>query len=559
MEASELLSGLSWEQPAPVALFRALAETDEVAAVDAEDGRRYSYAEIACRADVISSALRDGGVVAGDHVVWTAPTSIDSIAIWMGIAALGAVDVCVGDALKGSLLNHVMTDCAPAAAVLRSDATGGVALLDEQHLASLRAAVAIRPPVERTDGTGVLPGFAELNTDQRAPSVALDEHVAPANLAAVIYTSGTTGPSKGVMLCHHHQLFVGANLAQQWQVDRGATLYHYSPFNHVTGRQLVVTAMLVGGTLVMRDRFSPGRFWADINEHGITHAIVLGSGVPLLLDQSGDHAHNDGSLRHVWASPAMPRPYRDFAERFGVRVFSPYGSTEVGIVVEPSIIPDDEGPAGNCGHQGEYFELTVLDEHDRQVPAGAVGEIAVRPRVPYSTFLGYLNRDDATRETNRNLWYHSGDLGRMDENGFLFFTDRKQDFLRSKGENISSLEIEQILVRHRGVADLCIIPVPSELADDDVCAVVECSANAPFDPLDFYYWSAEQVPYFMVPRYVRIAPALPRGPSGKVEKYKLRQAGVDADTWDAAKLGLRAGRAGIVGGSPPEPLSEVSP
>ncbi len=529
----------------PLKLFLQLAETSAIAVVEAESGKTWTYADLAARARAVAAQLQRCGVRPGDRVAWTAPTGIDSIAIWMGIASLGGVDVCVGDGIKGLLLEHILEDCQPVAMVGHHGSRGGVVLASEALRADAPAYIEVVP-----DGSGATPSGAvacDLSVPVENPPAVHD--CQPQDLATIIYTSGTTGPSKGVMLCHHHQFFVGGNLTQQFRVHEGARLYHYSPFNHVTGRQLVVASMLVGGTLVMRDRFSLDGFWKDINGHGITHTIALGSAIPLLLDRRDAHAHNAGSLKYLWASPSMPGVFTEFARRFNVTIATPYGSTEVGIVVEPGLITPDgksSGPSANSGRMGEYFELAILDDDDQVLPPGQVGEIAVRPRAAWTSYLGYLNRDEATRQTNRNLWYHSGDFGRMDDDGYLFFVDRKQDFIRSKGENISSSEIEQVLVRHPAVAEVAVIPVASELADEDVCAVVLPSGNAAFDALEFYHWCADQLPYFAVPRYVRVVSDLPRGHSGKVEKYKLRSEGAPDGTWDASAMGLRASRAGIV-------------
>ncbi len=543
----DLLDGIPLARRTPIQLFEERARTDAVAVIEADTGRTLSYRQLAGAADRVAGALREGGVEPGDRVAWSAPTSVDAIAIWMGVAKIGAVDVAVGDLLKGRMLEHVLADCGPVALISHAAVQQGISGLSAAERAAfkVRLRIAAAGDDAAPEGERVL----DLWADGEPAGSPLDDSLPDAEApATIIYTSGTTGPSKGVILCHHHQFFAGANLAEQFRIRSGARLYHYSPFNHVTGRQLVVASMLVGGVLVMRERFRLDRFWADINAHRVTHSITLGSAVPLLLDQHGPEIVNEGSLEYVWASPAMPKVYAEFAERFGICVCSPYGSTEVGIVVSPALIPDEPGPPGNCGKRSKYFDLQILDDNDEVVPPGTVGEIAVRPKRPWTTFLGYLNRDATTIETDRNLWYHSGDLGMIDADGYLFFVDRKQDFMRVKGENISSAELEQILVLHAGVADCAVVPVDSELGESDVLAVVVPShkENGNFDPESFFEWCAQEVPHYMVPRYVRVVDDMPRGHSGKVEKHKLRSDGASDGTWDAAAAGLRATRRGVV-------------
>jgi len=541
----ELLAGIPFSDRTPISLFERRAAGGGIAAIDAKSGISYTYARLAAGARRVAQALAEVGVSAGDRVAWSAPTGADAIAIWMGIAQVGAVDVGVGDVLKGRMLEHVLTDSAPKAIISHAQAQQGISGLPAARCRNFGAWLHVGADPDQ----GVA-AEGQVRLDLWSATEAGFEPIQPRpeDPATIVYTSGTTGPSKGVILCHQHQFFAGANLAEQFRVGMGARLYHYSPFNHVTGRQLVIASMLVGGTLIMRDRFRLDSFWEDVNANGVTHSITLGSAVPLLLDQQGPDVRNDGSLRYVWASPAMPKLYREFAERFQLCVCSPYGSTEVGIVVSPALIPDQPGPEGNCGRRSKYFDLEILNDQDEPCPPGTVGEIAVRPKRPWTTFLGYLNRDASTVETTRNLWYHSGDLGWMDEQGHLFFVDRKQDFMRVKGENISSAELEQILVLHPTVADCAVVPVGSNVGETDVLAVVVVSKNGAgsFDHESFFTWCADEVPHYMVPRYVRVLPDMPRGHSGKIEKHKLRADGVVDGTWDAAAQGLRATRRGIL-------------
>jgi crotonobetaine/carnitine-CoA ligase len=541
----EVLAGIPFADRAPVSLFERCAQGDGIAAIDANSGISYTYAQLAAGARRVAQALVEVGVGPGDRVAWSAPTGVDAIAIWMGIAQTGAVDVGIGDVLKGRMLDHVLTDSAPKAIISHAGVQQGISGLPAERCRSFGAWLHVASDPDE----GPAPE-GQVRLDPWSTTETIFEPVPPRpeDPATITYTSGTTGASKGVILCHQHQFFAGANLAEQFRVGLEARLYHYSPFNHVTGRQLVIASMLVGGTLIMRERFRLDQFWDDINAYGVTHSITLGSAVPLLLDQKGPDVRNDGSLQYVWASPAMPKLYREFADRFRLCVCSPYGSTEVGIVVAPALIPDKPGPPGNCGRRSKYFDLEILDDQDEPCPPGTVGEIAVRPKRPWTTFLGYLNRDASTLETTRNLWYHSGDLGWMDEEGHLFFVDRKQDFMRVKGENVSSAELEQILVVHPAVADCAVVPVGTNVGEADVLAVVVASSNGngEFDPETFFTWCADEVPHYMVPRYIRIVPDMPRGHSGKVEKHKLRADGVVEGTWDATAEGLRATRRGIV-------------
>lgn len=545
MKVSEILSAYPFEDRVPVRLFQKLAQTQRELVVDAKTGARLTYAQLGARADALSETLEKLGVKPGDRVAWSAPTGPDAIVIWMAVAQLGAIDVGVGDVLKGPLLNHVLNDSAPTALIVDPTMSAGLASLTPERRGDFPGVVFTRLTHGTLGAKEVVLDLAQERTigaREKRFDVPIDVR-AP---ATIIYTSGTTGPSKGVLLCHHQQFFTGATYAEYFRIDEGSVLYHYSPFNHVSGRQLVVAAMITDSLLVMQERFSIGGFWKDINAHKVTHSITLGSAVPLLLSGRDPAARNEGSLRFVWASPALPQLYAEFATKFDLKVISPYGSTETGTVVQPGIIPDEPGPAGNSGRRPEYFELEVVDENDSVCPPGVVGEIVVRPKLPWTTFVGYLGRDGATAQTTRNYWYHTGDLARIDEEGWMFFVDRKQDFMRVKGENVSSMELEQIILMHQDVIDCAIVPVQGELADNEILAVVVAGNGVDrFALAEFFEWCASQVPHYMVPRYVRLLEDMPRGHSGKVEKHKLRAEGVAHGTWDASSAGLRATRNGV--------------
>lgn len=545
MKVSEILAAYPFEDRVPVRLFQKLARTQRELIVDAKTGVRITYAELAAKADALSELLESLGVKPGDRVAWSAPTGPDAIIIWMAVAQLGAIDVGVGDVLKGPLLDHVLNDSGPAALVIDPTMAAGLGSLTAERRGDFAGVVFTREPVEPTRENEVVLNLAA-PIEGGASSKVFDAPIDVRTPATIIYTSGTTGPSKGVLLCHHQQFFTGATYTEYFRIDEGSVLYHYSPFNHVSGRQLVVAAMITGSLLVMQERFSIGGFWRDINTHKVTHSITLGSAVPLLLSNRDPAARNEGSLRYVWASPALPQLYAEFAAKFDLKVISPYGSTETGTVVHPGIIPDEPGPAGNSGRRPEYFELEVVDDNDHICPAGVVGEIVIRPKLPWTTFVGYLGRDGATAQTTRNYWYHTGDLARIDEDGWMFFVDRKQDFMRVKGENVSSIELEQILLTHHDVTDCAIVPVKGELADNEILAVVVAGSGADsFALVEFFEWCASQVPHYMVPRYVRLLEDMPRGHSGKVEKHKLKTEGVTKETWDSSAAGLRATRKGV--------------
>ena len=542
MNIDTITEQFPFSERTPVRMLQRRMHDDAIFATQAGDGRTFTCADVAVLAARVCHFLQGLGMRPGARVAWMAPSSIESIALWLGISAIGAVDICVGEALKGALLEQVLNDSEPEILLVDQRVGEGIAELPPEVLSPLRHVVSVGPVETAPAGRMAFDVHAAREAEREVFNPIVQ---APNELTTIVYTSGTTGPSKGVMICHHHLFFVGAGFAEKFRIEPDSVLYHYSPYNHITGRQLITAALATGARMVLREHFSLNSFWNDINHFGCTHAITLGSAVPLLLDRTGEEAVNQGSLMYVWASPAMPKPYAAFERRFGVRVAVPFGSTETGIVTLPSL-DDPSAPPGNSGRRCDQFAVDIFDENDQVCRPGVTGEIVVRPQVGWTTLLGYLNRPATTIETTRNLWYHTGDYGRMDENGYLFFVDRKQDFIRVKGENVSSSEVEQVLVLHPDVADCAVVAVASELGDEEIMVCVVPSAGAQFNPAHLFRWAAQHLPYYMVPRFVQLIDDLPRSHSGKIEKYKLRATGITEAAWDAKAAGLRASRRGVV-------------
>ena len=278
------------------------------------------------------------------------------------------------------------------------------------------------------------------------------------DLATFIYTGGTTGPSKGCMLTHNYH---GA-LARQIGLCWGRTsddvawtplpLYHFNALTTV-----VIGTLLYGGRGAIYRKFSVSNFWSEMNRVGATITSTLGSMTYLLANDidrpemplSGQPEANR-SLRLIGAVPMPPEVDDVIRNRFGVTTFSgAYGVTEASLISwQPPGTRNKAGAAGVVND--EYFDVRIFDDDDGELPANAEGEIVVRPKRAHVMFEGYWGRPDVTVETSRNWWYHTGDIGRIDEDRYLYFVDRKADYLRRRGENISSFEVESVLMSHGG-------------------------------------------------------------------------------------------------------------
>jgi crotonobetaine/carnitine-CoA ligase len=381
-----------------------------------------------------------------------------------------------------------------------------------------------------------------LTTDELAaldgPAVP-DAGVHPGDLACLIYTAGTTGPSKGCMLSHNYIVAMSNQISRAWQRTPADVVWTPLPLFHLNAISIcVVGTLVVGGSASIARRFSVSGFWPEVQRTGATVLSMLGSLAILIANAADDERAAGHRLRLCAAAPMPPDTDRIWRERFGCVTFSGgFGMTEASLIA--ALPPGVENKPGAAGIVNQVeFEVVLLDDDDLPVPTGETGEIAVRPRGPDLMFAGYWNRPAATVESWRNLWFHTGDLGRVDDEGFVYFVDRKKDSLRRRGENISSFEMEKSLHAHPQIQDCAVHAVPSPLGEDDVKVTAILQPDATVTEEELCRYLAERVPYFAIPRYIEFRDDLPRNPVGRVLKYQLRDEGVTAATWDREAAGV---------------------
>jgi crotonobetaine/carnitine-CoA ligase len=293
---------------------------------------------------------------------------------------------------------------------------------------------------------------------------------------------------------------------------------------------------------VIKRKFSVSEFWDDIDRYGVKETILLGVMAEFIWKQPERPDDADHSLVRATMSPA-PKDAAAFATRFGVRISQGWGLTEVGCVTAPP--PQDE-PApdpSSCGRvRSDLFELILTDDDDLEVPDGVPGQALVRPKEPFVTMLGYWRKPEATVETWRNLWLHTGDALLRKPDGYYYFVDRQKDCIRRRGENISSLEVEQEVLTHPDVQECAAVAVHDPHAEDEVKIVVALRPGASLDPASLHAYLAPRMSAFMVPRFIQIVSELPKTPTQKVRKDVLRGGGVPGDVWDSNKQGGGNGR-----------------
>ena len=496
-------------------------------AVTMTTGERLTYRELRDDAARVAGMLAAAGAAAGDRIAVMLPSGLDFLRAWAGIGRLSATAVILNGELTGSFLAHPLADASPS-----------ILIVDARYLPRLEglgdAVASVRIIVA---GGNRVPGTTGFDAWRKAEPLAAPLPRAD-DIACIMYTSGTTGAPKGVLMPHAHCFLFGLGTVENAGVDGHDHYYVCLPLSHANGLLMQVGAVLIAGaTATLRERFSAAGWLSDLISSDATLTNSLGAISAFVQAQppsARDRAHR---LRLLIAAPNLPEHERCWRERFGIPdVLSGYGMTETNIALYGR---RGEPRPGTCGAAYPRFEVQIADpETDRPVATGEVGEIMIRPRVAGGFMAGYLNLPDKTVEAWRNLWFHTGDAGRMDADGYVTFVDRIKDCIRRRGENISATDIEACLAELPGVDQVAAFAVPADIAggeDEIMCAIVP-AVGATIDPAAIVAHAATRMPRYARPRYVEFVAALPRTATEKVKKADLRARGITSNALDLASL-----------------------
>jgi len=503
-------------------------------------GEWSSYRRTEERAARAAAALAARGIHGGDRVAALCGNRIELVELFLGCAWLGAVLVPLNTALRGTSLREPLRR-ARASALLVEPALLGHVLAVTGELGPLPLWLLDGPSAGPTStgpdfGAGAANAEVEVEVEA-APDPAEHDPLPPVELdpgdpVAILFTSGTTGPSRGVC-CPHGQLVQwGHTVGRALALGPTDVLHTSLPLFHTNALNAFLQAIVAGAGFSVGGRFSASRFFADAADAGATVTYLLGAMVNMVLAQppgERDRAHQVTRALAPASPPALCGP---FAERFGVTLLDGFGTTETNLVLGGSISTVGQVPPGSLGRVVDGFAARVVDPHGIDLPAGEPGELLVRTELPHAFATGYWDDPEHTARRFRDGWFHTGDRVVRDAEGWFRFVDRIKDVIRRRGENVSGYEVEQVLLRHPAVADAAVFAVPSDLAEDEVMAVLVPAPGARLDLAELLDHCAGELPYFAVPRYLETAAELPLTATGKVRKEQLRATGVTARTWD---------------------------
>lgn len=505
------------------------------------DGSPWTFAATNARTNELAHGLTRAGVKKGDMVALLLPNCLEFVFTWFALAKIGAVEVAVSDAYVGAFLAHPLRLSQARILVTSPDLARRVAEIeaDVPALATIYLVQGEGEPedavreIQRSFSRVKVRAFSELDSGDGSEPVV---DVSPSDSAAVLMTSGTTGPSKGVVMRHSHMYFFAEEDVQLMRLtDRDVYMTAF-PLFHGNAQFLTVYPCLIAGAhCVLYPRFSASDWSLRAARSGATATNLLGATMAFILDKPSRPEDTAHRVRRIYAAPLAPNLGKAFTERFGVAEYvDGFGQTEISnIFMTPPGAPRPAGASGVLVDQ--WFEARLVDpETGDPVPDGTPGELWIRPKVTGIVAYEYLGMPERTVEAWRDLWFHTGDMLRVDPEGWYYFVDRVKDALRRRGENISSFEVERGVSSHPSVAQCAVVGVRADqdAGEDEVMAFVVLKPDASPDAHAIWEHCDQKLPAFMRPRYVEFVGSLPLTATEKIQKKALRERGPGPAAFD---------------------------
>lgn len=487
-----------------------------------------SYQDIEANSNKIANAFIELGVSKGDHVGIMLPNCPEYILCWFGLAKLGAVTVAINNQLRGEGLRDIIKASESKFLVVAPEFLPQY----QEVAAGLKETVCLALTPNNNDSTGV--GGLNKLIAEKPPTQPQEVTVRDNEPFIITLTSGTTGLPKLVRNSHRAYILSAEDLARYTEIASDDRIYTHLPLYHANPQvYCVLTALVANASIILAARFSASRFWEDIENYRATAFSYVGAVLPILLAQPERDEDGHNPVKKCFGGGAPKHVYDAFTRRFDIEVLELYGMSETG--VWNTINRPGRGKSGTVGTMREGFEIKVFDDDDREVPVDHVGEIVIRPQKPYIMFDGYYRNAEETAKCSGNWWFHTGDLGKVDSDGYYYFCGRKKETIRRGGENISPGDIESVVNRYPGVLECAAVGVADPIMEEEVKVAVVPMEDCRIEPQDLLAWCRNKLPKFMVPRYIEIVEELPKSASEKIQRTVLKERGITSRTWDARK------------------------
>ncbi|MGH7884917.1 MAG: AMP-binding protein [Thermodesulfobacteriota bacterium] len=495
----------------------------------------------------IANGLTSLGIQKGEKVAVYMPNSGDYVITWFGILKMGAVMVPINTAYVMDFLFYII-DSSDAKVLFIAEEYLERMLPIAKMLSKLEQVIVwTRDGSEKFESRGFkfnnISSYSDFINSQKSSEPKVE--ITLMDYARLMYTSGTTGRSKGVMRPCAADYSSARNYAEIMDVGPNDVCFTCLPLFHSNAMVMTVyPALIKGAKAVVEEKYSASNFWKWIVDHKVTKFNIVGTISYFLWNTPPAAEESQHNVKLVLGSPAPHDMIEEFMERFNIKFMEGYGLTEIGQCTW--MRPGEPFRVGSCGKEAPNYEIIVADpKTDEEVPRGEIGEILVRPRIPNVMLHYYHKMPEKTVEDFRNFWFHTGDAGRMDKEGYIYFVDRVKDYIRIRGENISSFEVEKTVSSHPDIEESAAIAIKSQrgkYAEDELMILIILKKGGKLAPEDLIKYLEPKMPYFMIPKYVRFVKSFPKTGTQRVQKNKLREIGVTKDTWDREKAGYKLKR-----------------
>ena len=489
-----------------------------------------TFGDLKRRVTQTAASLSALGVNPGDRVGLMMANHPEHVILYLALSWLGAVSVEFSIHLKSFGLGTQLWDAEPR--FMFADA----AFADELESAAQGAAFLEKTLYRGGVNSKSLGPFSSREAFEKTEAEQGNRTRCLDRVQTISYTSGTTGKPKGAQLTERWFQIGAKNAGVLAGVRSDDVLFLWEPLYHVAGWMTVLISLQHGVPIAMVERFSASQCWNQIRRHRATLLHYLGGAMNLLLKQPPRPDDADNPVRIAWGAAAPTGSWRDFEKRFGVVVREGYGLSEGQNFTHINI----DGPVGSIGRPVAEFDSWIEGEDGTRLQPGEIGEIVLKPKIPDVTMLGYFRDADKTAEVLRNGRVYTGDLGYQDEEGCFYFSGRKKDSLRRRGENVSAWEVESVINAHPAVEESAVIGVASEMGEQDIKAFIKLSSENGVEPLDLIKWCEQNLGYYQVPRYLSFVEDFPRGPTQRIRKTELPQS-VEG-LWDLEQSGYQVKR-----------------
>ena len=454
--------------------------------------------------------------------------------MWFALSKIGAIEIPFNPFHKGTTLEYFINYSDAELIVISAKFYTEMKAI-EGNLTNIKNVI-----IHGADRAAPFERFSEHRYEEllNHSSSPYQANIKNSDLLSIMFTSGTTGPSKGVMITHNQAVFNATQYAEQAMMGKKDITYHYLPLFHNAPQAVFLAALISEGSVILKKGFSASTFWNDVKKWQCTVSGLFEAVARILYLRPKDDGDTQNPLRALFTGHISSEIHEPFEKRFGVKLLNIFGMTEGDHLVSSKL--DDIEP-GSFGKSTSFFDARVFDSEDRELAPNQVGELVCRPLQPDILFQGYYKMPEKTLEVFRNLWFHTGDIVYKDEEGSFYFVGREKDMIRRGGENISALEVEEVVESHPDVGECAAVAVPSDIWGEDVKILIVPKPGKQINPEKLIEFCDEKMAYFMVPRYVEYVESFSRTEaSQRVIKKLLKR--ITPNTWDREDAGVKIRR-----------------